>query len=171
LGHQRQLHSLPTRRSSDLRKRARSSGCPGACEERAVSRRGARGTIRRPGRLTRPTRGQARMGTTSMRVQDAARPEGEGFTSDQIAAHRRMLEERVFQVETKWPHFRRLIVDVAALAEGSATGDRVVCMERSLLYGGISLFAPFFHRQDFVSVDCSPGSATERGAYNAAMVD
>lgn len=111
------------------------------------------------------------MGTTSMSVQDAANAQGERFTPGQIAAHRRMLEERVFQIETKWPHFRRLISDMADLAERSAAGDRVVCMERSLLYGGISLFAPFFHRQDFVSVDCSPGSASERGAYNEAMVD
>jgi SAM-dependent methyltransferase len=47
----------------------------------------------------------------------------------------------------------------------------VVCLERGLLYGGISLFGPFFHHQEFISIDCSPGSADSRGAYNRAMVD
>lgn len=93
------------------------------------------------------------------------------FTEAELAAHQRMLEEKVFQTETKWPHFRRLIADVRELARAFPDGARVVCMERSLLYGGISLFAPFFHRQDFVSLDCSPGTAEKRGAYNKGMVD
>lgn len=95
----------------------------------------------------------------------------ESFTEAQLDGHQKMLEERVFQVATKWPHFKRLLADVRELGRGFPKGARVVCMERSLLYGGISLFAPFFHRQDFVSLDCSPGSAEGRGAYNKAMVD
>lgn len=93
------------------------------------------------------------------------------FTDSELAAHQRMLEERVFQVETKWPHFRRLIADVRHLAKELPAGARVVCLERSLLYGSVSLFAPFFHRQEFISIDCSPGSAESRGAYNKGMVD
>lgn len=94
-----------------------------------------------------------------------------GFSEAELDAHQRMLEERVFQVETKWPHFRRLLADVRALSRELPAGARVVGMERTLLYGGISLFAPFFHRQDFVSLDCSPGSADGRGAYNKDMID
>ncbi|MGE3967510.1 MAG: methyltransferase domain-containing protein [Dongiaceae bacterium] len=93
------------------------------------------------------------------------------FTEAELDGHFRMLEERVFQVETKWPHFRRLLADIRELARDLPAEAQVVCMERSLLYGGISLFAPFFHRQRFVSIDCSPGSAEGRGAYNKGMVD
>lgn len=82
-----------------------------------------------------------------------------------------MLEERVFQVRTRWPHFRLLLADLQKLAEATPASATVVSLERTLLYGGISLLAPIFHRQYFVSVDCSPHLAEERGAYNAAMVD
>ena len=93
------------------------------------------------------------------------------LTPERIAAHERMLEERVFQVGTKWPQFRRLLEDMRTLASELPAGATVVCLERTLLYGGYSLFAPLFPRQDFVSVDCSPESAERRGAYNAGMVD
>lgn len=88
-----------------------------------------------------------------------------------LVNHRAMLEERVFQVKTRWPHFRLLLDDVERLSAALPAGARVVSLERTLLYGGISLFAPFFARQEFISVDCSPGSADGRGAYNASMVD
>ena len=93
------------------------------------------------------------------------------LSPERVAAHERMLEERVFQVDTKWPQFRRLLQDLRALAAEMPAGATVVCLERPLLYGGYSLFAPLFARQSFVSVDCSPGSAEGRGAYNAGMVD
>lgn len=85
--------------------------------------------------------------------------------------HVEVLRTRVFQVETKWPHFQLLIDDVIAMAERLPAGARIVSLERNQLYGGFSLFAPLFERQDFVSVDCSPESAGVRGAYNSAMVD
>jgi SAM-dependent methyltransferase len=93
------------------------------------------------------------------------------ISQESLAQHQRMLEERVFQVTRKWPQFRRLIADMRRLAEETPANAVVVSLERTLLYGGLSLFAPFFHRQDFISVDCSPDSAERRGAYNAAMVD
>lgn len=88
-----------------------------------------------------------------------------------VADHVAMLEERVFQVRTRWPHFRLLIADLRKLAETMPPSATVVSLERTLLYGGISLLAPIFHRQNFISVDCSPRLAEERGAYNATMVD
>ena len=88
-----------------------------------------------------------------------------------VADHITMLEERVFQVRTRWPHFRLLLADLQKLAQTMPASATVVSLERTLLYGGISLLAPIFHRQNFVSVDCSPHLAEERGAYNAAMVD
>lgn len=88
-----------------------------------------------------------------------------------INAHADMLAEKVFQVDTKWPHFRLLLADIREMAAQLRPGATVVSLERGLLYGGISLFAPFFDRQSFISVDSSPASADERGAYNRSMID
>lgn len=93
------------------------------------------------------------------------------FTAAELDGHFDVLDERVFQTKTKWPHFGLLLRNVRALADGLAPGARVVSMERGLLYGGCSLIAPFFQDHDFVSLDCSPDSADTRGAYNAAMVE
>jgi SAM-dependent methyltransferase len=92
-------------------------------------------------------------------------------TAAEIDAHVAMLEERVFQVRTKWPHFRLLLADARRLAEELPAGAVVASLERTLLYGGYSLFAPIFARQNFISVDCSPDTADARGAYNGSMID
>ncbi|NKB48054.1 MAG: methyltransferase domain-containing protein [Alphaproteobacteria bacterium] len=97
--------------------------------------------------------------------------EGEAFTRAQLDGHFAVLADQVFQVETKWPHFRLLLDDVRKLAGEATARMTVVSLERGLLYGGCSLFAPFFHHCDFLSVDCSPDSAEERGAYNGALID
>ena len=101
----------------------------------------------------------------------AAQPGGGSFTQAQLDGHCAVLAERVFQVATKWPHFRLLLRDVRRLAEDAAAQMTVVSFERGLLYGGCSLIAPFFHHCYFVSVDCSPDSADQRGDYNLTMID
>lgn len=93
------------------------------------------------------------------------------LTQNAIDSHIELLRERVFQVDTKWPHFAQLLRDLSRLADDTAPGATVVSLERTLLYGGCSLVAPIFDRQQVISIDCSPVSADERGAYNAAMVD
>lgn len=95
----------------------------------------------------------------------------DGFTDDALDGHAAALAERVFQVDTKWPHYRQLLGEVRQLADAASPGDAVVSLERTLLYGGCSLVAPFFQRTDFVSVDCSPTSADGRGAYNGGMTE
>ena len=85
--------------------------------------------------------------------------------------HIDVLQTRVFEVDTKWPHFQLLIDDLVDMADRLPAGSRVVSLERNHLYGGFSLFAPLFERQDFISVDCSPGSAPARGAYNAGLIE
>lgn len=87
-----------------------------------------------------------------------------------IDAHFGVLEERVFQVHTKWPQFKLLLADVRRLSGELPDGATVASLERTILYGGFSLFAPLFARQNFVSVDCSPESAVARGAYNESML-
>ena len=85
--------------------------------------------------------------------------------------HLTFLRERVFQTPTKWPQFELLLDDIVTLANECRPGDTVVGLERTLLYGGISLLAPMFSDQTYISVDCSPSSADERGAYNNWMVE
>lgn len=92
------------------------------------------------------------------------------FSEDQLDRYQTMLAERVFLTH-KWPHFGQLLRDVRRLARELEPDQDVVSLERGLLYGGISLVAPFFQHQHFVSVDCSPPSADERGAYNAGLLD
>jgi len=93
------------------------------------------------------------------------------FSPEALEDHFAVLSEKVFQTATKWPHFELLLKDVCHLAAQTPAGARVVSMERGLLYGGCSLIAPFFQDHDFVSLDCSPASADDRGAYNSVMVE
>ncbi len=92
------------------------------------------------------------------------------YSKEALDGHLAVLQEKVFQVSTKWPQYRLLLTDICTLADTLPIGSRVVCLERSLLYGGYSLFAPFFDAQHFEGIDCSPASAEARGAYNAEMV-
>lgn len=92
-------------------------------------------------------------------------------TKTRIAAHEQLLKERVFQVETKWPHFGLLFADIPKLLANLKPDATIVTMERGLLYGGYSLIGPLFSEYNFIGIDCSPQSADERGAYNSSMVD
>ena len=74
------------------------------------------------------------------------------YSEEQLSTHQRLLEQEVFQVETKWPHFRQLLREIRKLASDFPPSATVVSLERGLLYGGISLLGPFFHRHEFVSV-------------------
>ena len=89
---------------------------------------------------------------------------------DQLAEFELLLGERVFTLR-ELPHFRLLLRDLKRFGESLRDGAVVVALERTLLYGGVSLFAPFFNRQNYVSVDCSPAGSEERGAYNAHLLD
>ena len=100
-----------------------------------------------------------------------ARPQQPIPSDAAVAAHLAMLEERVFQIKTRWPHFRQLLGDMTRLSRETPHPATIVSLERTLLYGGFSLVAPLFARHKFISVDCSPTVADARGAYNASMVD
>lgn len=88
-----------------------------------------------------------------------------------VLAHLEMLREKVFEVDVRWPQYRLLLDDLCELSEEVKPGSIVVSLERSLLYGGYSLYAPLFQHTVFTSIDCSPRSADQRGAYNYDRVD
>lgn len=85
--------------------------------------------------------------------------------------HVKILEEHVFQIKNSWPQFRLLIDDITTLSEKFGKDNTVVALERTLMYGGFSLFAPIFNDADFISIDCSPASAESRGGYNSHLID
>jgi len=84
--------------------------------------------------------------------------------------HLNLLRERVFQCDSLWPQFRLLVEDLEHLSCNLSPGSVVVSLERSLLYGGYSIIAPLFQDCTFISIDCSPASADNRGAYNSSML-
>jgi SAM-dependent methyltransferase len=88
-----------------------------------------------------------------------------------VLGHLQVLREKVFQVDELWPQYRLLLDDICELSDQSRPGSVVVSIERTLLYGGLSLIAPLFQHTAFTSIDCSPISADQRGAYNQHLVD
>ena len=80
--------------------------------------------------------------------------------------HEKYLREKVFYTNSKWPHFNLIFKDLKKFAKNSKKNSVIVSLERNSLYGGISLFAPFFFKQSFISVDCVSPKLKKRGAYN-----
>lgn len=91
------------------------------------------------------------------------------YTKEQLEKHTEVLADKVFLTD-RLPHFDLLLREVRSLAEHLPARATVVSLERGLLYGGLSLVGPYFHRQNFISIDSSPESADERGAYNKDKV-
>ena len=84
-----------------------------------------------------------------------------------VEAHKQFLKEKIFQIGNKWPHFERLIQDVEKIGQSVKETDTVAILERSYIYGGVSLFAPLFNRCNLISIDCQTLTAEERGGYQA----
>ena len=85
--------------------------------------------------------------------------------------HVSVLTEHVFDVRKSWPQFRLLLNDIVSLSDKFGEDHTIAALERTILYGGFSLFAPIFTDTNFISVDCSPESAEERGPYNSHLID
>lgn len=83
-----------------------------------------------------------------------------------LEKHEKYLREKVFYTNSKWPHFNLIFKDLKKFAKNSKKNSVIVSLERNSLYGGISLFAPFFFNQSFISVDCVSPKLKKRGAYN-----
>ena len=79
--------------------------------------------------------------------------------------HEKVLKEEIFFTKQKWPHFDLLFKDIKYLSKKFHKNNSIICLERNRLYGGISLFAPFF-TQKFISIDCYTKRLFKRGAYN-----
>lgn len=88
-----------------------------------------------------------------------------------VQAHLAFLHERIFQTATKWPQFARMLEDVSALATSLPDAADVLILERAYVYGGDSLFAPLFPRQNVSVVDCELQTTGERDGYQRSWTD
>ena len=87
-----------------------------------------------------------------------------------LIQHENILRKEVFFVEKKWPHFDILFKNIKQISKRLKKNSVVVSLERGSLYGNISLFAPFFFNQKFISIDCSGKKILKRGFYNKKYV-
>jgi SAM-dependent methyltransferase len=80
--------------------------------------------------------------------------------------HEKILRDEIFFTKNKWPHFDILFNGIKKIAKLTKKNQKVVMLERTNLYGGVSLFAPFFKKKNFTSVDCITENLLKRGWYN-----
>lgn len=86
--------------------------------------------------------------------------------------HLVFLEAKVFQVATKWPHYRRLLADLAEIAAQTPSGSKIACLERAFIFDGRSLFAALFDGHDFHAHDVRlEGLEEARMGYQAHWLD
>ena len=86
-----------------------------------------------------------------------------------IKDHEKILKEEIFFTKTRWPHFDLLFENIKKLSKKISKDKIIICLERNLLYGGLSLFAPFF-KQKFISIDCYTEKLFKRGNYNKHLI-
>ena len=82
-----------------------------------------------------------------------------------LSKHEDVLRKEIFFTNKQWPHFNLLFDDVKKLSESNKR-LKILIIERSYLYGSISLLAPFFYNHEIISVDCTPKKLISRGKYN-----
>ena len=85
--------------------------------------------------------------------------------------HEQILRNEIFFTKNKWPHFDLLFEDLKKISKNSSKNKTIISLERNRLYGGISLFAPFFFKQKFISIDCYTKKLFKRGAYNKHLIN
>ena len=82
-----------------------------------------------------------------------------------LARHEKVLRESIFFTKNKWPHFDLLFSDIKKLSK-KYKYKKVLFLERTNLYGGISLFGPYFNDSEFFSIDCITSNILKSGQYN-----
>lgn len=87
-----------------------------------------------------------------------------------LISHEKALKKNVFFTKTKWPHFNLLFKNINKIRKNLNNKSVIVSLERTKLYGGVSLFAPYFEKNKFISVDCTNKKLIKRGSYNNKFV-
>ena len=84
-----------------------------------------------------------------------------------INIHEKILKNEIFFLKKKWPHFEILFKGIKKISKlVKKNNKKVLILERTALYGGISLFSPFFNKNRVLSVDCVTENLKKRGNYN-----
>ncbi len=79
--------------------------------------------------------------------------------------HEKYLRKKIFFSNTKWPQYNLLINDIKLLSKKTKKNSKILFLERTNLYGGVSLLAPFFGLNETMSVDYSTKRILRRKSY------
>tara|TARA_B100001250_G_C19814966_1_gene797826 strand:- start:2942 stop:3721 length:780 start_codon:yes stop_codon:yes gene_type:complete len=93
------------------------------------------------------------------------------MNNTKLSNHENFIKKNIFFTENKWPHFNLIFDDIKKISKKCNKKSVIVSLERNSLYGDISLFAPYFYKSSFISVDCSTKNIRKRGAYNKVLDD
>ena len=85
-----------------------------------------------------------------------------------LIKHEKALRKDIFFTKHKWPHFDLLFSDMKMLSK-KYKKKKVLFLERTNLYGGISLFGPYFKNSEFTSIDCVTSNIIKSGQYNKSL--
>jgi SAM-dependent methyltransferase len=92
--------------------------------------------------------------------------------TDIVTKHLNFLKEKFYQIEAKWPQFKILFESLESLADHLPSDQTILILERAYFYGGWTLFAPIFHNQKVISIDCVMNENDERwGAQESWLKD
>lgn len=95
----------------------------------------------------------------------------EGHTSG-IEGHKRVLEEEIFQIHTKWPEFKPLLKAIEEIGASLTGNEIVVDLGRYYVYDGCCLFAPFFSKaRKYLGADCILPNWKDAYGYQKWMVE
>ena len=96
----------------------------------------------------------------------------QGREGTRLEQHYRVVEEKIFQIHTKWPEFKPLLQSLRDIS-GSLQGNEVVVdLGRYYLYDGYCLFAPYFaNAKQYVGADCILPNWKEVYGYQKWMVE
>ncbi|MDH4471512.1 MAG: methyltransferase domain-containing protein [Fluviicola sp.] len=90
--------------------------------------------------------------------------------SAEVKIHIEYLRDFVFKSTTFHPHYNLLIDGLLKLQKNLPHNANVSAFERTIQYGGYSLFAPLFEESNFTSFELSPPDGDIRGAYNDNLI-
>jgi len=89
-----------------------------------------------------------------------------------LEEHQRALENRIFQIHTKWPEFKPLLQSLQDIGASLRGNEVVVDLGRYYVYDGTCLFAPYFAKaRQYVGADCVLPDWKEVYGYQRWMVE
>lgn len=89
-----------------------------------------------------------------------------------LERHQRVLEDKIFQIHTKWPEFQTLLESLRKIGASLKGNEVVIDLGRYYLYDGCCLFAPYFSKaKQYVGADCVLPNWKEVYGYQRWMVE